>query len=104
MNCPRLKNWFSERYNFDEIRDLAKHKFVPNHKYEIWYYTGGITLFLFVIQFITGIALSFYYVPYFEHAHKSIIEIVTKLNMGWFFRSFHHWGAQIAIVVLFMHV
>ncbi len=104
MNCPRLKNWFSERYNFDEIRDLAKHKFVPNHKYEIWYYTGGITLFLFVIQFITGIALSFYYIPYFEHAHKSIIEIVTKLNMGWFFRSLHHWGAQIAIVVLFMHV
>ena len=104
MNCPRLKNWFSERYNFDEIRDLAKHKFVPNHKYEIWYYTGGITLFLFVIQFITGIVLSFYYIPYFEHAHKSIIEIVTKLNMGWFFRSLHHWGAQIAIVVLFMHV
>lgn len=104
MNCPRLKNWFSERYNFDEIRDLAKKKFVPNHKYEVWYYTGGITLFLFIIQFITGIVLSFYYIPYFEHAHKSIIEIVTKLNMGWFFRSLHHWGAQIAIVVLFIHV
>ncbi len=40
--------------------------------------------FLFIIQFITGIVLSFYYIPYFEHAHKSIIEIVTKLNMGWF--------------------
>ncbi|MGD9577469.1 MAG: cytochrome bc complex cytochrome b subunit [Syntrophorhabdus sp.] len=104
MNCPRLKSWFSERYNFDEIRDLAKQKFVPNHKYEIWYYTGGITLFLFIIQFITGIVLSFYYIPYFEHAHKSIIEIVTKLNMGWFFRSLHHWGAQIAIVMLFIHV
>jgi len=104
LNCPRLKNWFSERYNFDEIRDLAKKKFVPNHKYEVWYYTGGITLFLFIIQFITGIVLSFYYIPYFEHAHKSIIEIVTKLNMGWFFRSLHHWGAQIAIVVLFIHV
>jgi cytochrome b6 len=24
--------------------------------------------------------------------------------MGWFFRSLHHWGAQIAIVVLFIHV
>lgn len=104
MNCPRLKNWFSERYDVGEIRDLAKHKSVPHHKHEIWYYTGGITLFLFVIQFITGIALSFYYVPYFEHAHKSIVEIVTKLNMGWFFRSLHHWGAQVAIVVLFMHV
>lgn len=104
MNCPRLKNWFWERYNIDEIRDLVKQKSVPKHKYEIWYYTGGITLFLFIIQFITGMVLSFYYVPHFEHAHKSIIEIVTKLNMGWFFRSLHHWGAQIAIVMLFTHL
>lgn len=104
MNCPRLKNWFWERYNIDEIRDLVKQKSVPKHKYEIWYYTGGITLFLFIIQFITGMVLSFYYVPHFEHAHKSIIEIVTKLNMGWFFRSLHHWGAQIAIVMLFIHL
>ena len=24
--------------------------------------------------------------------------------MGWFFRSLHHWGAQLAILVLFIHV
>ena len=104
MNCQRLKSWFSDRYDFEEIKGFAKQKLVPTHKYEIWYYTGGITLFLFIIQFITGMVLSFYYIPYFEQAHKSIIEIVTKLNMGWFFRSLHHWGAQIAIVVLFIHV
>lgn len=82
----------------------AKHKLVPVHQYDVFYYTGGITLFLFVLQFITGIALSFYYIPHFEHAHKSIIDIVTKLNMGWFFRSLHHWGAQLAIFALFIHV
>lgn len=86
------------------MRSFVKQKLVPSHKYEIWYYSGGITLFLFVIQFITGIVLSFYYIPYFEHAHKSIIDIVTKLNMGWLFRSLHHWGAQIAIVMAFVHV
>jgi cytochrome b6 len=63
-----------------------------------------MTLFLFGIQFVTGMILSFYYVPYFEQAHKSIIEIVTKLNMGWFFRSLHHWGAQCAIFTLFVHL
>jgi quinol-cytochrome oxidoreductase complex cytochrome b subunit len=104
LNCPRLRSWFLERYDFEEIGHLVTKKLVPSHKYDIWYYTGGITLFLFVIQFVTGMILSFYYIPYFEQAHKSIIEIVTKLNMGWFFRSLHHWGAQIAIVVLFMHV
>jgi len=65
--------------------------------------TGGIALFLFIIQFITGMVLSFYYIPYFEQAHKSIVDIVTKLNMGWFFRSFHHWGAQLIMATLFIH-
>ncbi|MBP6941645.1 MAG: hypothetical protein KBB65_07720, partial [Syntrophorhabdaceae bacterium] len=93
MSCQRLRDWIEERYDVEGTKRLAKHKLVPVHQYEIWYYTGGIAMFLFILQFITGIVLSFYYIPYFEHANKSIIEIVTKLNMGWFFRSLHHWGA-----------
>lgn len=103
MNSRRLKGWFTDRYDLGGIRDLAAKKVVPAHRHEAWYYAGGITLFLFALQFITGMVLSFYYIPYFEHANKSIVEIVTKLNMGWFFRSLHHWGAQLAITVLFIH-
>ncbi|MCX5821441.1 MAG: cytochrome bc complex cytochrome b subunit [Deltaproteobacteria bacterium] len=104
MNCPRLKNWLDERYDVREITKLAKSKLVPEHRHDLWYYTGGITLFLFILQFLTGMLLSFYYVPHIDFAYKSIIEIVTKLNMGWFFRSLHHWGAQLAIVFLFIHL
>lgn len=103
MNCRKLKSWFEERYDIEPFRRFLKSKFVPEHKYDIWYYTGGIAMFLFVIQFVTGILLSFYYVPFHEVAHKSIIDIVTKLNMGWFFRSLHHWGAQLSILTLFVH-
>lgn len=104
MNFPRPKEWFQERYDLSELKELAKKKHVPAHKHEIWYYTGGVALFLIAFQFVTGMILAFYYVPYFEQAHKSIIEIVTKLNMGWFFRSVHHWGAQLAIAFLFAHL
>lgn len=104
MNCQKLKDWFDERYDIAPLRKFAREKLVPSHRYDLWYYTGGIVLFLFVLQFITGMLLSFYYVPHAEHAHKSIIEIVTKLNMGWFFRSLHHWGAQLAIFTLFVHL
>ncbi len=104
LKRQRLRTWFEERYDLTGIQRLASSKFVPSHRYDIWYYTGGIALFLFVLQFITGMVLALYYVPHFEYAYKSIIDIVTKLNMGWFFRSLHHWGAQIAIVVLFIHV
>jgi cytochrome b6 len=105
LSFQRLKGWVSDRYDVaDEMREIARHKLVPVHGREIWYYTGGIVLFLFIVQLITGIALAFYYVPYFEKAHESVVEIVTKLNMGWFFRSLHHWGAQAAIFVMFVHV
>jgi cytochrome b6 len=103
LNCRRLKDWLEERYDVAGLKAFAKKKHVPVHQYEVLYYTGGIAMFLFVLQFITGMVLSFYYIPYFGEAHKSIIEIVTKLNMGWFFRSLHHWGAQLAITVLFVH-
>lgn len=104
MSCRRLKDWISDRYDLDRLKGLAGQKYVPVHKYDIWYYTGGVALFLLFIQFITGMALALYYVPYFEQANKSVVEIVTKLNMGWFFRSLHHWGAQLAIFVLFVHL
>ena|GEM_PF-2859743 len=91
MNCKRFKNRFKELCSIREIKTFAKKK------------TGGIVLFLFIIQFITGMVLSLYYIPYFEQAHKSIIDIVTKLNMGWFFRSLHHWGAQLIMAALFIH-
>jgi cytochrome b6 len=63
-----------------------------------------VTLFLFILQFITGMALALYYVPTAGEAHKSVIDIVTKLHMGWFFRSLHHWGAQLALLALFVHL
>jgi len=104
LNCPRLKDWFGERYDTGALRKYVRGKLLPAHRYSLWYYTGGIALFLFILQFVTGMALAMYYVPHAEFAHKSIIEIVTKLNAGWFFRSLHHWGAQLAIAILFVHL
>ena len=104
MNCPRLKDWLDERYDFKALKSLVKSKFVPEHRYDLWYYTGGITLFLFILQFATGMLMALYYVPHVDFAYKSIIEIVTKLNLGWLFRSLHHWGAQLAIAFLFIHL
>jgi cytochrome b6 len=104
LSCQRLKSWIEERYDVEGIKSLVARKVIPVHQYDIWYYTGGIAMFFFILQFITGMVLSMYYIPHLEHAHKSIIEIVTKLNMGWFFRSVHHWGAQLAIIFVFIHV
>jgi len=91
LTFPKFENSFSRLSNLSKIKNLTTRK------------TGGMVLFLFIIQFLTGMVLSFYYIPYFEQAHKSILDIVTKLNMGWFFRSLHHWGAQLIMAILFIH-
>lgn len=104
MSCRRLKDWFAQRYDLEALAALVRVKTVPSHRLDAWYFAGGLTLFLFALQFITGMGLALYYVPHAEHAHKSIVDIVTKLNLGWLFRSLHHWGAQLAIAVLFVHL
>ena len=65
---PRMRMWLDslgayleDRIGFDGLRKLAKKKDVPVHRHTIWYYLGGMTLFLFVVQIVTGILLLFYY-------------------------------------------
>ena len=67
MGTDTIKNdltgWVKERYHVETFTDLIAKKTVPLHKYSVWYYFGGITLFLFIVQIITGILLLFYYKP-----------------------------------------
>ena len=100
----KCKHWIGDRYDVKELQKLARGKTVPVHRFGFLYYTGGITLFLFIVQFITGMLLAFYYVPHIDYAHASIVDIVTKLNAGWFVRSLHHWGAQLCMVFVFIHL
>ena len=53
----RWKLWLDERLGMDSIREFMAHKRVPVHSGTIWYYLGGLTLFLFAVQVFTGILL-----------------------------------------------
>lgn len=57
------REWLDDRLGLAAIREVASHKTVPVHSATRWYYFGGITLFLFGVQMITGILLLFYYRP-----------------------------------------
>ena len=50
-----LTAFFFERLGLDSAVELAAHKRVPIHSREIFYFLGGMALFLFGIQVITGI-------------------------------------------------
>jgi cytochrome b6 len=99
-----LWKWLDARLGLNDVRLLAAKKEVPVHRHSIWYYFGGMTLFLFAIQVTTGILLLLYYRPSAETAFESVEFIVTQVRFGWLIRSVHSWAANLLIATLFVHL
>lgn len=102
--AKKIYNWFDERYGISNLEDFFAKKTVPVHKHFIWYYFGGITLFLFFIQVITGILLLFYYKPSAAEAYESVKFIMTKVEFGWLVRSVHSWSANLMVFSAYAHL
>ncbi len=99
-----LWTWLDRRIGLYEIQKLAKKKEVPLHRHSFWYYLGGMTLFLFTVQVITGILLLFYYRPSAEEAYESVQFLMADVQFGWLIRSIHAWSANLMIFTLFVHL
>jgi cytochrome b6 len=95
--------WLDERYQLHSLLDFARKKAVPVSKHFAWYYFGGITLFLFGVQVLTGMLLLLYYKPGADTAFESVQFIVTKVKYGWLLRSVHSWSANLMILSAFIH-
>jgi cytochrome b6 len=100
----RILHWFDERFGAGAIEEFLRHKTVPIHRHTIWYYLGGMALFLFVIQVLTGILLLLYYRPTANDAFESVQFIMTQVKFGWLIRSIHSWSANLMILIVFAHM
>jgi cytochrome b6 len=99
-----IKDYLFERLGLSVFAALAEKKRVPVHRSTIFYYLGGMALFLFAIQVVSGMLLSLYYKPSPDQAFESVRAIMTEVEFGWLMRSVHSWGANLVIAVLFLHV
>ncbi|HEY6119254.1 MAG TPA: cytochrome bc complex cytochrome b subunit [Pyrinomonadaceae bacterium] len=104
MSFETFKLWLDERLSLSKLALTAQKKEVPRHRQSIWYYFGGMTLFLFTVQVITGILLLLYYRPSAENAFESVQFIMTEVQFGWLIRSIHSWSANLMILTLFIHM
>jgi len=100
----KAASWLGERIDLSGIRELLEHKRIPVHSATKWYYFGGITLFLFVIQVFTGTLLMLYYRLTVAEAFDSVRFIMTRVEFGWLIRSIHSWSANLLIFVAFVHM
>jgi quinol-cytochrome oxidoreductase complex cytochrome b subunit len=104
VRIETLKIWLDERLSIGTLAAMAKKKEVPLHRHSIWYYFGGMTLFLFCVQVVTGILLLLYYRPSSEAAFESVQFIITEVKFGWLIRSIHSWSSNLMIATLFIHM
>jgi len=100
----QIQHWIDERFGWAELIAPLKKKAVPHHRLSYWYFLGGMTLFLFIVQVTTGILLLLYYRPSSNEAFESVQYISTQVSFGWLVRSIHSWSANLMIFTTFAHM
>ncbi|HEV3215289.1 MAG TPA: cytochrome bc complex cytochrome b subunit [Vicinamibacterales bacterium] len=100
----QIVDWVDERLNLAGVRHFMQEKGVPIHAQKIWYYLGGLTLFLFMVQVASGILLLLYYRPSSAEAYESVQFIVSQVEFGWLIRNIHSWSANLLILAAFGHM
>ncbi len=98
----RVGNWLDERLGWRGVWEAIFLRKVPKVN---WFYAlGSATMFCAMLQIITGILLTIYYVPAPGQAYESVQYITNQLPMGWFVRGLHHWGASAMVVLTVLHM
>lgn len=98
------RSWLHERTPLALVEEAIAHKSVPQHRYSAFYFLGGMTLFFFGVQVVTGGLLLLYYRPSASEAYESVGFIMTRVPFGWLVRSIHAWSANLMIGAAFAHL
>lgn len=102
----RLKTiwkWIDDRTGISEaLGPLARHLVPPDSRWT--YVFGSATLFVFILQVITGVGLSLLYQPTSETAYSSLQYITNQVPLGAILRGIHYYGASAMIILIGIHM
>ncbi len=77
---------------------------VPDHLDKFFYCLGATPLVLFLILAVTGILMTFYYIPFPDRAYDSVYAITNEIYLGWFIRGVHKITVNLMIFTLMLHI
>lgn len=64
---------------------------------------GGVLLLLLIGSFVSGIVLSFFYVPSPDGVYQSM-QMIVGVPLLSFIRNFHYWSSDLLVFLLFLHM
>ncbi|MEZ4865225.1 MAG: cytochrome b N-terminal domain-containing protein [Caldilineaceae bacterium] len=99
----RLWEWLDDRTGLSTMFNaIARHPVPPGATW--WYVFGSATLFVFILQVVTGIALASAYVPSTNGAYDSLQFITNEAPFGNLLRGLHNFGASAMIILIGIHM
>ena len=102
----RLEGFMNERLPVEKMNFayMVQKKEVPVHRLSWAYYLGGLALFFFTVQVVTGLMLLFYYQPTVSDAHASVEFLTAHVPGGALVRNTHAWASSMMIASVFVHI
>ncbi len=99
----KVWKWINYRIPVSKILQLGLDEEIPGGA-SFFFTLGSATLFVFILQIITGIWQLFYYVPTIDHAYDSLNYLRLFVPYGWLIHGLHYWGASAMIVLIGLHM
>lgn len=110
MKIPDLikvsEEFLAERLPVEKMNyaSMVEKKEVPVHRMSWAYYMGGLALFFFGVQVVTGLMLLFYYQPTVSDAHASVEFLSEHVPGGFLVRNMHAWASSLMIAAVMVHL
>ncbi len=83
------------------VMPILRHRVPPRASW--WYVFGSATLFVFILQVVTGTVLATIYVPSTQSAYESMNFITHSAFLGSLLRGLHFWGAGAMVLLIGIH-
>ena len=99
-----IYRWFDERYAITPLleKNVTKKQVPRTLGWAACF--GGLSFLVFLVQVFTGMLLLMYYKPDPAEAWDSVTFIKSNVSMGWLVQRIHAVGANLMIVMVFMHM
>lgn len=99
-----LRDWTDARLPIVSAWEKHMSKYYAPKNFNFWYFFGVLSLFVLVLQLITGVWLTMNYTASSEQAFASIEYIMRDVEWGWLLRYLHSTGASAFFFVVYIHM
>ncbi|PCH62546.1 MAG: ubiquinol-cytochrome C reductase [SAR86 cluster bacterium] len=99
-----LRDWTDERLPIINAWNKHMGQYYAPKNFNFWYFFGVLSLFVLVMQLLTGVWLTMNYTPSSDGAFASIEYIMRDVEWGWLLRYLHSTGASAFFVVVYIHM